>query len=100
MASFRSLLLLQLMQTIMIRCLWALLALVCVVPVPSQQMSSEVRAGLARARAALGPDRDDARVLARGLDDLPPLSTGRVLRKDIEAAFRFRDDPLGVLIFD
>ena len=35
-----------------------------------------------------------------GLDDLPPLSTGRVLRKDIEAAFRFRDDPLNVLLFD
>jgi ADP-ribose pyrophosphatase YjhB (NUDIX family) len=35
-----------------------------------------------------------------GLDDLPPLSTGRVLRKDIEAAFIFRDDPQSVLIFD
>jgi ADP-ribose pyrophosphatase YjhB (NUDIX family) len=35
-----------------------------------------------------------------GLDELPPLSTGRVLSKDIEAAFRFRDDPLNVLLFD
>ena len=35
-----------------------------------------------------------------GLDDLPPLSTGRVLRKDIEAAFRFRDDPHSLLLFD
>ncbi len=35
-----------------------------------------------------------------GLDDLPPLSTGRVLRKDIEAAFRFRDDPQSPLLFD
>ena len=35
-----------------------------------------------------------------GLDDLPPLSTGRVLRKDIEAAFLFRDDPKNVLLFD
>ncbi|MBT8081919.1 MAG: NUDIX hydrolase [Gammaproteobacteria bacterium] len=35
-----------------------------------------------------------------GLDDLPPLSTGRVLVKDIEAAFRFRDDPQNLLLFD
>ncbi len=35
-----------------------------------------------------------------GLDDLPPLSTGRVLSKDIEAAFRFRDDPRNLLLFD
>ena len=35
-----------------------------------------------------------------GLDDLPPLSTGRVLTKDIEAAFRFRDDPQNLLHFD
>ena len=35
-----------------------------------------------------------------GLDDLPPLSTGRVLRKDIEAAFLFRDDPESLLLFD
>ena len=35
-----------------------------------------------------------------GLDDLPPLSTGRVLRKDIEAAFRYRDDPQNTLLFD
>lgn len=33
-------------------------------------------------------------------DDLPPLSTGRVLLKDILAAFEFRADPLKPVLFD
>lgn len=34
------------------------------------------------------------------LDDLPPLSTSRVLEKDIAAAFKFKDDPQKLSLFD
>ena len=34
------------------------------------------------------------------LDSLPPLSSGRVIRSDIEAAFAFRTSPIGVTVFD
>ncbi len=35
-----------------------------------------------------------------GLDELPPLSTSRVLEKDIAAAFTFNDDPQRLSLFD
>lgn len=35
-----------------------------------------------------------------GLDELPPLSTSRVLEKDIAAAFNFNNDPQRLSLFD
>lgn len=35
-----------------------------------------------------------------GSDELPPLSTSRVLEKDISAAFNFKNDPQMLPIFD
>jgi ADP-ribose pyrophosphatase YjhB (NUDIX family) len=35
-----------------------------------------------------------------GLDSLPPLSTDRILEKDITAAFNFKNDPKSTAIFD
>jgi hypothetical protein len=34
------------------------------------------------------------------LDELPPLSKGRVLEKDIAAAFEFKADPRRLALFD
>lgn len=34
------------------------------------------------------------------LDDLPPLSRGRVIEQDLAAAFAFRDDPQRLALFD
>jgi ADP-ribose pyrophosphatase YjhB (NUDIX family) len=45
-----------------------------------------------------GPEVTDAGFF--GSDRLPPLSTTRVLERDIVAAFRFRDDPRRPSVFD
>ena len=45
-----------------------------------------------------GPEVTDAAFF--GLDELPPLSTSRILEKDIVAAFTFKDDPQRLSLFD
>jgi ADP-ribose pyrophosphatase YjhB (NUDIX family) len=46
------------------------------------------------------PGAETADVGFFGLDELPPLSTGRVLEKDIAAAFAFRRSPRRLALFD
>jgi ADP-ribose pyrophosphatase YjhB (NUDIX family) len=46
------------------------------------------------------PGEDTAAVGFFGLDEIPPLSTGRVLEKDIAAAFLFKDNPQRLSLFD
>ena len=45
-----------------------------------------------------GPETLAAQFFAR--DDLPPLSTGRTIEKDIDAAFAFLEDGAGPAVFD
>ena len=53
---------------------------------------------LSAANPMPGPEVTDVGFF--GLDELPPLSTSRVLEKDIAAAFRFRSDPRRQPVFD
>jgi len=46
------------------------------------------------------PGLETAAVGFFGLDELPPLSKGRVLEKDIAAAFAFNADPQKLALFD
>jgi ADP-ribose pyrophosphatase YjhB (NUDIX family) len=46
------------------------------------------------------PGEETAEVGFFGLDELPPLSKGRVLEKDIAAAFEFKADPRRLALFD
>jgi ADP-ribose pyrophosphatase YjhB (NUDIX family) len=46
------------------------------------------------------PGPETSQVQFFGRDELPPLSTGRTLQKDIDGAFAFRANPAGATLFD